>query len=111
MKAPLILLPSKSMDSNKKKDRREDGLIRMSAEARQSLGLDNDKSVEVWPNSDDALDRENRSRALVIFKAYSEDLKALRDTDMPAEDMIRVGFVTSRTFSVIVKNAGGQGAV
>jgi hypothetical protein len=99
------------MDANKKTDRREDGLVRMSAEARRSLGLDNDKSVEVWPNSDDDLDRENRSRELVIFKAYSEDLKALKDSSMPAEDMIRVGFVTSRTFNVIIKNAGKSGAV
>jgi len=111
MKAPLILLPSKLMDSNKKKDRREDSLIRMSSEARRSLGLDNDKSVEVWPDSEDALDRENRSRALLIFKAYSEDLKDLRESAMPLEDLIRVAFVTTRTYNTIIKHANERGAV
>ena len=103
MKAPLILVPSDRMDSNKKKDRNEHGLIRMGQKARENLGLANDKTVELWPNSRSDDDRINRSRVLEIFQAYSADLKKAKQS-MPEEDYLRVGFVTTSTFSYICKD-------
>ena len=95
------------MDSNKKKDRYEDKLIRMGEKARHDLGLKDEKNVELWPEGD-SRDRISRSRVLEIFKAYSSDLKKAK-SDMPEEDFNRVGFVTSRTFSFICKDGRKNG--
>lgn len=102
MKAPLILIVSKKMDSNKKKDRYEDSLIRMGEKARASLGLADQKTVELWPDGS-SKDRIYRSRVLKIFKAYSGDLKSAK-TKVSEEDYDRVGFVTSRTFDIICRD-------
>ena len=103
MKKQLILVPSRRMDTNKKKDRYEDKLIRLSSAARENLSLLDEKTVELWPSTT-TNDRINRSKTLKIFKAYSSDLRALREQDMSAEECMRAGFVTTRTFEYICGN-------
>jgi hypothetical protein len=102
MKAPLILVVSERMDSNKKENRYEDKLIRMGEKARRSLGLEDEKTVELWPEGS-AQDRISRSKVLEIFQAYSSDLKKAKQS-VPEEDFDRVGFVTSRTFDFICRD-------
>ena len=101
MKTPLILVASDKMTSNKKRDRNENGLIRMGARARENLGLNAEKTVELWPDTDDPKDRIHRSRALEIFEAYSSDLKLLKESNMSDDEFMRVGFVTKTTFKYI----------
>ncbi len=103
MKAPLILVISDRMDSNKKNDRNENGLIRLGTKARKNLGLSDEKVVEVWPDTN-IKDRINRSKSLEIFQAYSSDLKKAKES-MAEEDFERVGFVTSNIFRYICKDA------
>lgn len=100
MKTKLLLVVSERMDTNERKGRYEDKLIRMSQKARDFLGLSDDKVVELWP-SGSTRKKIARSKTLAIFKAYSSDIKKLRYEGMPKEDMVRVGFVTSRTFDYI----------
>jgi len=102
MKAPLILVVSDKMDSNKKEGRYEDKLIRMGEKARNNLELKDEKTVELWPEGPD-LDRISRSKVLEIFQAYSSDLKKAKQT-VSEEDFDRVGFVTSRTFNFICRD-------
>ncbi len=102
MKAPLILVVSDRMDSNRKSDRNENGLIRLGVKARRSLGLSDEKVVEVWPNTD-TNGRINRSKSLEIFQAYSSDLRKAKES-MNADDFERVGFVTSTIFSYVCKD-------
>ena len=106
MKAPLILVISDRMDSNRKNDRNENGLIRLGVKARENLGLADEKVVEVWPNTDIS-GRINRSKSLEIFQAYSSDLKKAKES-MSADDFERVGFVTSTIFSYVCKNGSGS---
>lgn len=91
------------MDTNRKKSRNEDGLIRLGKKAREALGLAGETAVELWPASSDTSDRINRSRILTIYEAYSEDLKALKETGISDDDYLRAGFVTTRTFNYICK--------
>jgi len=99
-KAKLILVPSEKMDNNKKEDRNEHGLIRMSAAARKHMGFD--EAVEVFPDTKSTERRMKSSMMLDIFKAFAGDIKALKeDGDYSASDMRRVGFVTTRTFRKI----------
>lgn len=97
MKEQLILVISDRMESNKKPDRNEDKLIRLGSKVRDSFGLTDESEVELWPNTT-AKDRINRSRMLKVFHAFKSDIKKLRDQGMPEEDILRVGFVTRRTF-------------
>lgn len=100
MKTKLLLVVSARMNDNKKKERYEDKLIRMGQKTRDHLGLTDDKQVELWPNGSTG-DKIARSKILAIFKAYSSDIKKLREEGMSEEDILRVGFVTSRTFNSI----------
>ena len=102
MKAPLILVVSDRMDSNRKNDRNENGLIRLGVKARRNLGLADEKVVEIWPDTDTS-GRINRSKSLEIFQAYSSDLKEAKES-MSNEDFERVGFVTSTIFRYICKD-------
>jgi len=106
MKSQLVLVPSKKMDINKKSDRNEDKLIRMGEKARANLGLTNDKAVELWPDDNNINGKINHNRLTLIFQAYSEDLKELKESGMSQEEYNRVGFVTTRTFKFIcgIKN-------
>lgn len=100
MKSQLILVPSEKMDGNQKQDRNEDRLIRMGERARESLGLKNDKSVELWPDGD-VKGKINHSKILNIFQAFSSDLKELQRDGMSHDEYHRVGFVTRKTFRYI----------
>lgn len=103
MKAQLILVVSNKMDTNKKAGRRENKLIRIGEKARANLGLTNDKTVELWPNSS-TKERIARSTVLTIFRAFSSDIKKLREQGMSQEDILRVGFVTTNTFNHLCTN-------
>ena len=96
----LIIIPSVRMDSNKKEDRNEHGLIRMSKATRGIMGLES--VVEVYPDKKNTEDRLRGSVLLDIFQAFSSDIKRLREEGMSDEDLQRVGFVTSKTFSKII---------
>ena len=98
MKNQIILVPSKLMDRNNK--RNECGLIRMNEKSRSNLGLSNDKSVELWPNTN-TNDRINRNRSLKIYKAYSDDIKHLDELGMSEEEKSRTAFVTLKVFNFI----------
>lgn len=100
IKKKLILIPSTRMDDNKKPDRDEHSLVRMSAKVRDNMGFDQDK-VEVY--------QENGSPILLnIFKAFSEDIKKARDTgNFDEEQLSRIAFVSSKTFNMLTgKNNG-----
>ena len=101
MKNQVILVASQRMDSNQKSDRNENKLIRIGEKARRNLGLSNDKSVELWPDSNTSKDRINKSRLLLIFQAYTADLKELSKSGVPSEEYNRIGFVTTKTFKYI----------
>ena len=103
MKANLFLVISNKMDTNRKKSRNEDGLIRLGKKARESLGLGDEAAVELWPASSNTSDRINRSRILTIYEAYSNDLTTLKETGISDDDYLRAGFVTTRTFNYICK--------
>ena len=106
MKHKLILRISKLMDTNKKKDTREAGLIRFGAKAREHLGLSQEKTVELWP-SDSSLERINRSRLLEIHESYSKDLSELKaqvGVSLTEDEYLRTGFVTTSIFNSICKS-------
>lgn len=92
----LILIPSGRMDSNKKEDRNEHGLIRMSKVVRNNMGFD--KQVEVYPATESTNKRLKSTMLLDIFHAFSGDLKEARSSISSKDEIERVGFVTSRTF-------------
>lgn len=93
----LILLASEKMGSNKKEDRNENGLVRMSARAREHLGFAED-NVEVCKDG-------SGTSSLEIFHAFSDDLKILKELtekgSLSPEDKVRVGFVTAHTLKQI----------
>lgn len=95
----LILIPSEKMDHNKKEDRNEHGLVRMSKIARDSLGFD--RSVEIYPETDSTEKRLGGAMLLEIFQAFSEDIKKARADGMTENDLKRAGFVTTKTFQKI----------
>lgn len=97
MKENVILIPSARMDQNKKKDRNESGLIRMSKTTRNRLGLTD--SVELY-NSSSTDERLKKSLLLDIFQAYSEDI-ARAKTVISEADMSRVGFVTTKVYNLL----------
>lgn len=94
-KKMLILVPSDMMDRNRKKDRNEDSLIRMSARARDNLGFDEDK-VSIFS-------KEKNSVDLNIFKAFVEDIKNIRNMSFTEEEKNRIAFVTTNNYNKIVK--------
>lgn len=98
-KEKLILIPSKKMDTNKKNSRNENGLVRMSKLARINMGLED--QVEVYPNTKETEKRLNGAMLLSIFRAFSTDLKKLKEEGYSEQDLQRVGFVTTKTFRKI----------
>lgn len=101
-KAKLILLPSNSMDSNKKKDRDENELIRLPKSSRERLG--STIPVEVYSDTNDTENRIRSAQLLNIFEAFIKDIKDCKDKNMTPEELSRVGFVTTKTFKKIVKD-------
>lgn len=101
----LILLASESMDDNKKKDRKEDGLIRMPAKVRRIMGFD-EESVEIYPSgSSDS--RIAKAQLLEIFHAYADDIKKVKSMisagEITAEEATRIGFVTTNTLNKVYR--------
>ena len=81
------------MENNKKQDRDEHSLIRMSAAARKNMGFD--KVVEV---------SAKQAAMLNIFQAYAADVQALKKSgDYSQEELRRVGFVTQATYDKITE--------
>lgn len=103
-KKGLILLASSSMDNNKKEDRNEHGLIRMSSKARTAQGFSED-AVEIWSQENDVSTNANGALMLTIFKSYSEDIKRMKkliaEGKLEPADVSRIGFVTSKTYKRI----------
>lgn len=99
----LILVASESMDSNKKKDRNEDGLIRMAAKVRNVLGFQ-EESVEIYPSGSSNA-RISKAQLLEIFHAYANDIKKVKSMiatgEITAEEATRIGFVTTHTLSKV----------
>ncbi len=100
MLKPLIILPSETMDGNKKQGRNEDTLLRMAKATRDSVALDkNNVTLSGLANS----------KELNIYKAFSKDLIKVRELILADalnyEDSDRVAFVSSRTY----KELGGDG--
>lgn len=112
-KRNLVLVVSDKMDTNKKEDRNEHGLIRMAAKTRRIMGFDDD-TVELW-NGSDSESRLSSSTILSIFKAFAADIdkakKMVDEGDMSKEDLQRVGFVTSRTYKRITGNKAKKGSI
>lgn len=89
-KSEIILVVSDSMDNNKKPDRNEHGLIRCSGPVRKTLS---------FPGSIIDVTGKNDAVELKIHKAFSKDLRALRESGKFSDDQLnRVGFVTSNVF-------------
>ena len=92
----LILLSSEKMDDNKKEDRNENGLVRMSSKAREHMNFGDD-NVEVYKTGDG-----DKPKSLEIFHAFASDLKVLKEmTALSPEEKIRIGFVTSHTLKQV----------
>ena len=77
------------MDTNKKTDRNENGLIRMSAPTRDYMTFDKD-FVEIWPQNTDTDKRINCAVYLKIFKAFSSDIKKLRLNKITENELKRM---------------------
>ena len=101
-KAKLILIPSISMDNNKKKERNENGLIRLPKSSRDRLG--STKPVEVYSNINNTENRIKSAQLLNIFEAFIKDIKDCKNKNMTPDELSRIGFVTTETFKKIVKD-------
>jgi hypothetical protein len=99
-KKQLILVRSDRMDGNKKEDRNEHGLVRMSKVARDHMGFKS--TVEVYPQTNSTEQRLKGSMLLEIFQAFTSDIRKLREEGYTEEQLKRVGFVSSRTYQKIV---------
>lgn len=103
-KKSIFLVVSPKMDSNKKPDRNEQVLVRMSKKARTNLDF-KDETVELWPNTNSPNNRINRGKLLTIFQAFKEDIamlkKMLADGEITADQFDRTGFVTTNTFKFL----------
>jgi len=104
-KKKLILVASECMDGNKKEDRNENSLIRMAASTRKKMGYE--ERVEVWPTGLSGSERSRKALMLDIFQAFSKDIRKLREEGVTPEELVRVGFVTSKTFRRITGNRAG----
>jgi hypothetical protein len=97
-KEKLILVPSAKMDSNKKEERNEHGLVRMSKAARTNMGFDD--KVEIYPASKTS-DRIKGAMLLEIFHAFTADIKKAREDGLTDAELRRTGFVTTNTYNKI----------
>lgn len=100
----LILVASKSMDDNKKTNRDEHTLIRMSSTVRSNMDFGED-SVELCPAGASTENQIARTKTLTIFKAFSADIKKAKTMvdkgDLDISELKRVGFVTTKTLNSI----------
>lgn len=102
-KKQLILIISDLMNDNKKTNRKEHQLIRMSSMARSFMDFEDDQ-VELYPSDKNTSDRLKGAMMLDIYKAYSQDLKKLRKENYSEDDIKKIGFVTEATFKRITQN-------
>lgn len=89
--------PSERMDTNKKENRDESSLARMSAAVRDSIGCVDGDLIELWSGSE-ADDRLKTSTVLSAFQAYTSDLSALENSTDP------VVFVTTSNHKRLSQN-------
>lgn len=84
------------MDSNKKKDRDEHSLLRVSKQTRVELGLDD--SAEIWKKD------VNKAKPYGVFKAFADDIKKAKklsdDGKINKGDLKKVCFVSSKTYNL-----------
>ena len=102
----LILIPSETMDKNKKEDRNENGLIRMSKATRNNMEFD--KNVEVYPVTTSTTKRMHGAMLLDIFHAFSSDIKMATEGGVSEDELNRVGFVTTKTYYKITGERSGN---
>ena len=95
----LTLVVSEKMNSNKKEDRGENGLIRMSKAARTHMGFEN--KVEIYPDTKNPESRISGSMLLDIYQAFSADLKEATKNEINQKELLCTGFVTSTTYNKI----------
>jgi hypothetical protein len=115
-KKPLILVVSDRMNTNKKEDRNENGLVRMSASAREYMDFPDIEGGQVELFKDeDAIKRINSAILLSVFKSFKEDntrlKKMIADGEISQDDINRVGFVTAKTYERLVGNKGKKGDI
>ncbi len=101
----LTLVISERMDTNRKRDRNENSLIRMSKSARDFMGYEN--KVEIYPNTKSTERRIGGALLLDIHQAFSSDLKKIKETIEDTNDLLSIGFVTTLTFNKVVGNKNG----
>ncbi len=93
----LILIASDKMDGNKKENRKEDKLIRMSAATRNYMEFSGEVELSTADSEKDML--------LDIFHAFSDDVKEIKSRidggTLSTEEAKRVGFVTTRTYNSV----------
>jgi hypothetical protein len=93
----LILIASDRMDGNKKEDRDENRLVRMSAATRNYMDFTG--KVELSSSAG------KKAMLLDIFHAFSADVKEIKrridEGELTAEEAKRVGFVTTRTYNAV----------
>ena len=108
-RSKLVLIPSSSMDNNKKKGREEHDLIRLPKISREYLDtiikIDPTIQVELYSDKGNTETRINSSKLLNIFKAFSEDIKECKNKGMTEDELLHVGFVTNKTFNKITENS------
>jgi len=99
-KQQLILIVSDLMSTNKKQNRQENRLVRMSEDVREFMDF-KDNKVEVYPSDTNTSQRLKGAMLLDIYKAYSSDLKKLKEKKFSKEELKKIGFVTKNTFKKI----------
>jgi len=100
MDGQLILVISDSMDDNKKPDRNEDALIRMSANARKAMRFDDD-SVEV--------SGQKHHKVLKVHQSFSKDIKAVKRSGKYSNaELKQIGFVTTDIFKLLTGTGEGD---
>ena len=91
MMKTIILIPSESMDNNKKEGRNENSLLRVPKATRNSM-LFNEKSVELAKQDKDTF-------ILKPFRAFSADIENAKKLLNTSSELKNVGFVSTRTYS------------
>ncbi len=87
----MLLIPSESMDSNKKPDRDENELIRLAKTTRNNFKLHSGSNIDAKGTA------SKGALPLVIFHAFVKDLKAVRDK-YNTNEIKNIGFVTTDTY-------------
>lgn len=92
----IILLPSKSMDENKKEDRDEHMLVRLPKKTREHL-VPNKNVLDVQG--------EGEYKEFSVFHAFKDDIKSanelVKEGIISEEDLDNIGFVSSKNFALL----------